>query len=1163
MRKAITEALRERILVLDGAMGTMIQRLSPDEQMFRGTRFIDHPVPLKGLNDMLDITAPDIIADIHRQYIEAGADIIETNTFNANAISLREYGLESMAEELNLAGARLARSVAGEGRYVAGSMGPTGVSLSIPAGHSVTFDELAGSYRTQASALIRGGVDLLLIETVFDTLNAKAAIYGIGKAFADTGIHLPIMISATLTQGGRLLSGQSLEGFIASVSHARPLSVGLNCGFGAAEMSRFIPVLDKTPYYTSVHPNAGLPDETGRYTETPSDMVRHLAPMIDKGMLNIVGGCCGTTPEHISEIAKAVRGKAPRVPAHEDDDRLRLSGLDCFTPEGFIKVGERCNVAGSKKFLRLVSENKFNEATDIAAAQIEAGASVIDINMDDAMLEAAHCMEEFIGRLNSDGRTCGVPYMIDSSDMEVIIRALKLIPGRPVVNSISLKEGEKRFVSNASEIKALGGTVVVMAFDEKGQATTLERRIEICRRAYEILTEKVGFRPGDIIFDPNVLTVGTGIEAHDNYAVDFLDSVAWIHSNLPGTKVSGGISNLSFAFRGHNKLREQIHTVFLDHAISLGLDMAIVNPSTPLDPEGIAPELCEAIDDLLFNRRNDAALRLLELSGATEGEPVEKSGQKGKSPAGGAPKFLSLSEMMMRGSTDNIEKAVESELEIRGGSAMSVVNESLIGTMNRIGELFGAGKMFLPQVVRSATVMNRAVSLLTPLIEKESSHADGKSSGKKFVIATVKGDVHDIGKNIVAIVLRCSGFEVIDLGVMVPKEEIVGRAVKEGAGFIGLSGLISPSLHEMGEVASLMEKSGLKIPLFVGGAATSDLHTAVRLAPLYSGPVIHTSDAATLPRVAVSLSAPATYDAAVAGNSELQERLRERYEEKKTMVSLEKARSLADKVDQPVSEPLKKGTYIFYPTVRELLPLINWRAFLGEWKLNPGEQGEEGERLVEEARKRLGTSLDERGATAKAMILKAHRTTDDCILLEDGVAIPVLRRQSPNPVSGLCPALSDYIAESDDYIGLFAVCVDTAGGNSVGKTSPADYDALLDQTVSHRLAEAATEWLHRKVCTELWGFPDKCGIRPAVGYPSLPDQSIIFELDRCLRFGEIGITLTENGAMSPGSSTCGLILPSRSARYFSIGPIDEEQRKEYAGRRGGRVDVDRYLIALG
>ena len=1090
----------------------MIQRLGLTEADFRGSRFENHPGELRGCNDVLNLTRPQAIESIHREYIAAGADIIETNTFNSNSISLGDYGLGHMAREIARAGAEVARRAAeGTQTLVCGSMGPTNVSLSL--GGDVDFDALAAAYCDQALGLLEGGVDLLMIETAFDTLNAKAAIFGIERAQQQAARKVPLMISATLTEAGRLLSGQTLKAFVNSVSHARPISIGLNCGFGADGMIPYLRELANVECCVSCHPNAGLPNELGQYDETPESMARTVKTILNEGLVNIIGGCCGTTPAHIALIKQAVNeGARPRpVPAPDSD--LHLSGLEALNvPQGeFIKVGERCNVAGSKKFLNLIKEGNFTEALDIARAQVSAGARVLDINMDDGLLDAPEAMARFVNLLTIDPVTAPVPLMIDSSEFSVIERALKLIQGCSIVNSISLKEGEDAFLEHARLIRRLGAAVVVMAFDEKGQADTFERKIEICERSYKLLTEKAGFLGREIVFDPNVLAVATGIPAHDAYALDFLRACEWITSNLPGARVSGGVSNLSFSFRGNNPLRKAMHALFINHGRQRGLGMAIMNPTAPIEPTAeMDEEMLRAIDDLLFCRRSDATERLTEIAARSI-------------PAAAAPKAsatkekhqLTLGELLISGSADGLEAQLDASLE-KVGSAMAVINGELMEAMNRIGELFGAGKMFLPQVVRSAAVMRRAVEYLTPRIEAEGM-ADGVDAARPvMVLATVKGDVHDIGKNIVAVVMRCAGFRIIDLGVMVPPEKIIETAINEHADAIGLSGLITPSLKEMANVASKLEERGLKVPLFVGGATTSELHTALKIAPLYSGPVVRTADAASLPAIAKQISDPQVIESI---RSE-QETLRVNHADKAPSLTLEQARASARPVESPAPAPLRPGRHEFHPSIQELTPLINWRAFLGEWRMNPNGDSDEARRLLQEARAEL-ESMDV-NINAVVEILSARRSAPEVITV-GSVELPTPRSLKPNTADGQCLALADFVAPADDFIGLFAVCCQFADEGD-------EFRSMLRQTLGHRLAEAATEWLNRRVDSDLWGAGRS--IRPAVGYSSLPDQQLIFRIDRLLPLAPLGITLTENGAMHPGSSTCGIIIAHPRARYF-------------------------------
>lgn len=1088
----IAEELKRRVLVLDGAMGTMIQR----------SGFADV------CNDALVLTHPDAILDIHRSYIDAGADIIETNSFNANAISLAEYGLQDKVYDINLAAARLARRAAGPERFVAGSMGPTNVSLSI-GDPAWTFDSVADTYFDQARGLIDGGVDTLLIETVFDTLNAKAAICGTRRAMQACGREVPLMISATLTESGRLLSGQTLEAFIIAVSHARPLSIGLNCGFGIEQMLPYIERIQGLPCCISVHANAGLPDELGRYNQTPERMTFNMRRMLASGKVNIVGGCCGTTPDHIRLIAEAARSAVPYTPA-APDNRFRLSGLEALDTDTFFKVGERCNVAGSRNFLKLIQQGELAKAVDIAATQIDNGAAVLDINMDDGLLDAPREMERFIANLALDPRTASVPLMIDSSNFSLIERALKLIQGRAIVNSISLKEGEEAFLDHARRIRELGASVVVMAFDEVGQADTFERRIEICARSYRLLTEKAGFRGNEIVFDPNVLAIATGIPEHAGYAVDFIRATEWITSNLPGTRVSGGVSNLSFSFRGNNEVRKTMHALFISHAVKAGLSMAIVNPAAPMEPTpDMDAELLRAIDNVIFNRDDNATDNLISMAATMKKDaPAAAKKQSGS---------LAIGDLIIRGSDENLTALLDSELASLG-SAMAVINGPLMAAMDHVGALFGAGRMFLPQVVRSASVMRKAVDYLTPMLSSSNDETGGNRP--HMVIATVKGDVHDIGKNIVATVMRCSGFRVTDLGVMVPPERIIDTAIATHADIIALSGLITPSLEEMCRVARMLQERGLRIPLFVGGATTSDMHTAVKIAPLYSAPVVRTADAASLPQKALRIHELAPTIAAE------QDELRRQFRLKESMLTPEEARIRAEAVTTPAATPLHTGTFEFQPSVSELADLVNWRAFLGEWSVTPDFDDESVKRLLAEARNELNALKAQ--INVRIMLLPAHRSAPEEIAVSD-ITIPTPRTRIPNPVTGKCPSLADYVAEANDHLGVFAVCV------SSDFSGLDDYRSLMRRILCHRLAEAATGWLHNRVRAELWGIGEECGIRPAVGYPSLPDHSLIFTLNKLIDLDSLGISLTENGAMSPDASTCGLIFGHPSSRYFSVG----------------------------
>ncbi len=1182
------ERLKERILVLDGAMGTMVQRYRLEEPDFRGSRFAASPLPLKGCNDILCITRPDVIGEIHREYINAGADIIETNSFNANAISLAEYGLSNQVREINLAAARVAVAAAKEekeksGRtvYVAGSIGPGNVSLSMPADADsdkrITFDRMAEAYAEQAKALIEGGVDVILLETIFDTLNAKAAVAGIKQAFRDTGKELPLMLSVTLTRTGRTLSGQTLDAFVASLMHAGACSIGLNCGFGAEDMKPYLGQLQKYGLPISIHPNAGLPDEMGQYTETPEKMGVVMKEYIDAGLVNIVGGCCGTTPDHIRVIAEAAKKAATRTMPTDSPDKeentLLLSGLQqkSISPaEGFVKVGERCNVAGSRKFLRLINEHNQSEAFAIAGGQIKKGAAILDLNMGAGILDTQREMERFVSMLTLDPSTADIPLMIDSSRIDVILSALKRIQGRSIVNSISLKEGEEKFLAHAQEIRDLGGTPIVMAFDEQGQATTFERRVEICRRAYRLLTEQAGFKGADIIFDPNILTIATGMPEHDRYALDFLDTIVWIKENLPGAKVSGGVSNLSFAFRGNNPLREAMHTVFLHHAIERGMDMAIINPSTSLDINSIDATVRNAIEDVIFCRREDAAARLLDIA-----SEMKEKAEQAKALAAGTSKIaqptekkapkaseMSLKEMVITGVTNHLEERLAEALA-ETGSAMSVIKGELMEGMNSVGEAFGEGRMFLPQVVRSAGVMKQAINWLTPYIEAEQQSSDASmESGhgrQKVVLATVKGDVHDIGKNIVAVVLRCSGFDVIDLGVMVDSEIILRTAKELNASFIGLSGLITPSLSEMVNVATQMEEAGMQdVTLLVGGATTSALHTAVKIAPAFSGLTVHTGDAAALPEIISALSDPERHDGMTESIRKTQEGLVKEYREKNGEKNGEKnAGNQGEKPvvttpdiksDRPQPAAKEYGVFDYTFTPEEVEKEINWKAFRHLWHI-PKEETAEFERLQQQARDLIKT-LTAEGVkiSARAVVAHARRQGEDIVLSLNGKesVIATLRREESPKLS-----MADFVAEKDDTLTLFAVTIGRQVARMIEEASSEDdFKALLLQSLADRLVEAATEHLHDIVYRDLLGLEiPRRSIRPAFGYPSLPDQSLVLEADKLLDYGALAIEVTENGALFPNATTTGLIFGNPNARYFEIGKISEAALADYARRR--------------
>lgn len=1168
----LRRAMSQRVLVLDGAMGTSIQALGLTEADFHSADVVETEAPRKGCNDLLCITRPDAILSIHRDYISAGADIISTNTFNANRFSLADYSLSSQVAPICTAGAQLARKAADEADrkvWVAGSIGPTGKSLSmtrqLDGDEAVSWDEMVAAYSEQIAALIAGGVDLLLFETVFDALNAKAAIFAAETLFEAEGERLPIIISATLTETGRTLAGQTVDAFMTTIAHARPLAVGLNCGFGPEMMAGRVEELQKVPFAVSIHPNAGLPDALGCYSSTPTDFADALRPMLTSAKLNIAGGCCGTTPQHIARLAEVVAAEAkPRqIPA--PDGLLHLAGLEALTGGDFTTVGERCNVAGSRKFLKLMAAGDVGEAMRIAASEIGKGAQVIDINMDDPMLDAAAEMTRFLEAAATEPGVARVPVMIDSSDFTVITTALKLVQGKPIVNSISLKDGEEKFLQRARHIRRMGAAMVVMAFDEQGQADTFERKCAVCQRSYSLLTA-AGIPSEDIIFDPNVLTVATGIEAHAAFGLDFIRAAGWIRSNLAGASVSGGVSNLSFAFRGNNPVREAMHAEFLELCHAQGMNMAILNPATRVAVADIPADLREAIDDVLLNRDAEATERLTVVAQKYMPAPKTTAPKAAEAKRTLAP----LERLIAEGSENGLEESLMKELE--HSSAMEIVEGPLMTAMNNVGEKFGRGEIFLPQVVKSARTMQRAVAILTPYIEQQSSTSADRRP--LMVLATVKGDVHDIGKNIVAVVMRCNGFEVVDLGVMVPRETIVDEAERLNASFIGLSGLITPSLGEMLSVAELMEERGLSIPLFVGGAAASELHTAVKLAPGYSGPVVYTRDAAALPGRARQFLTPATRGEAETELRERQQQLRERHSNAQR-ISPAEALKRRHKFDPACQAPTPKqpGLHTINATLGEIRPLINWRAFLAAWGFDaslakiaeiegcdhcraqwlastPPEKrmaAAKAMQLIKEANRALN-ELAELGATVgcRAVLLPA-RSVDDAIIftLTDGkeIAIATPRQLIPGD-SGECLSLADFVnSDATDHAAMFAVTTRGIITEQItqAQTEADDYRAMLLQTVADRLAEAATEWLHARLRRELWGYETVAaddgsykGIRPAIGYPSLPDQALVFVADKVLDYASMGITLTENGALTPAASTTGLMLGYSKSRYFII-----------------------------
>lgn len=1185
-----------RVWILDGAMGTMIQRHNLDEDAFRGETFRGWDVKLKGNNDLVSITRPDVIRQIHREYLEAGADIIETNTFNAQRISQADYHTENYIRQINEAAIRIAREEADrmaaltpdKPRFVAASIGPTNRTLSMspdvenPAYRAVTFDELRDAYVEQMLPLSEGGADAWLVETIFDTLNAKAAIDAARIVNEKTGRQLPIMLSVTIADAsGRTLSGQTLEAFLASVSHSSDiLSVGLNCSFGAEDMRPYLQALAKfSPYYVSAYPNAGFPDEEGHYNQTPQMMAEAISRFVDDGSVNIVGGCCGSTPQHIRAIADAVSCRAARIMPNSGAKVDWLAGLEATSPmEGvFMNVGERCNVAGSRKFLRLIKEKEYDEALAIARKQVRDGAMLLDINMDDGLLDTEAEMTHFLNLMTSDPEVARIPWMIDSSRFNVVEAALKCVQGKCIVNSISLKEGEEKFLSHAATIRRYGAAMVVMAFDEEGQATTYERKVAVCQRAYRLLVEKAGVGPHDIIFDPNVLTVATGMKEHDRYALDFIEATRWIKQNLPGAHVSGGVSNLSFAFRGNNFLREAMHAVFLFHAMKAGMDMAIVNPATKVMYQDIPQDLLTAIEDVILCRRDDASERLTEMAQRLLEEKEKQSGAaETATPVDRSS--ISLDDRLMTALRTGDEEFLEQDLVeavAAYGEPGKIIEGPLMKGMQQVGDLFAEGKMFLPQVVKSARTMKRAVSILQPYLE-ESKQKASRSNGR-YLVATVKGDVHDIGKNIVAVVLGCNNFDVVDLGVMVPAEKIVQTLKEEHFDFVALSGLITPSLDEMCHTAEALAEAGIDIPLFIGGATTSDLHTALKIAPLYNGPVFHMKDAAQNPVIAMQLLGK-DRERVIAENKKRQEELVRQHNAQGKLNGImqlaDGKRVGADGVSRSDEEgygtiedrllidwdkeQLPQPSYIGYRSLQNIpiatvRPFINWIYFYNLWRVRKGQP--EADSIRKEAELLLDEIEKEHYMQAQVGFYPAY-ATDHSIVMPGAVGgkdleLPTPRQKHPAEKGAPRLSLCDFVAPRgySDYVGVFAITVSPSFVEQLEKLkqSADSFRSLLMQSVGDRLAEATSEWLHREVRTHLWGYaPDENlslrelsraayqGIRPAVGYQSLPDQRLIFPLSRLLDFKALNITLTENGAMYPQSSTCGLYLSNPHAKYFAV-----------------------------
>ncbi|QNU61418.1 methionine synthase [Halomonas sp. ATBC28] len=1202
----LTQRLAQRILILDGGMGTMLQNAQLSEEDFRGERFSDWPSDLKGNNDLLALTCPEVVTRIHRDYLEAGADIIETNTFNSTQLSQSDYGMESLVVELNRESARLAREVCdavaaetGVPRYVAGVLGPTSRTASLspdvndPAKRNVTFDELRENYYEAAEALIAGGADLIMIETIFDTLNAKAAIYALEELFDDRGERLPVMISGTITDAsGRTLSGQTTEAFWNSVRHAQPLSVGLNCALGAEELRPYLEELaTKADTFVSAHPNAGLPNEFGEYDQTPEEMSEIVSEFAASGLVNIIGGCCGSTPEHIRAIADSVRDMTPRV-IPERSRACRLSGLEPFNIEAdslFVNVGERTNVTGSARFKRLIVEEDFTTALEVALEQVESGAQVIDINMDEGMLESKEAMERFLNLIAGEPDIARVPIMIDSSKWEIIEAGLKCVQGKAVVNSISLKEGEAAFREQATKCRRFGAAIVVMAFDEEGQADTFARKTEICQRAYRLLVDEIGFPAEDIIFDPNIFAIATGIEEHNNYAVDFIEATQWIRENLPHAMISGGVSNVSFSFRGNNPVREAIHSAFLYHAIRAGLSMGIVNAGQLAVYDDLPAELRDAVEDVVLNRRSDGTERLLDIADKYKGDgsgAAKKEDLEWRS----WPVNKRIEHALVKGITVYIEDDTE-QARAEAERPIEVIEGPLMDGMNVVGDLFGDGKMFLPQVVKSARVMKQAVAYLIPYIEAEKSE-ETKAKGK-IVMATVKGDVHDIGKNIVGVVLQCNNYEVIDLGVMVPADKILQAAKEHNADIIGLSGLITPSLDEMVHVAKEMQRRGMDLPLLIGGATTSKAHTAVKIEPQYEHPVIYVTDASRAVGVAGKLLTPALKTPYVAEIREEYEKVRERNAKRRPKAAdldYTQARKRRFRTDWSVHTPAKPNmlglkTFDDYD-LEELIERIDWTPFFMSWQLagkypkilDDKVVGEAARNLFEDAKIMLRKLVDEKRVQARGVIglWPANSVDDDVIeVYADESRSEVverlfhIRQQTTKGRDGICYSLADFIAPKEsgkaDWIGGFAVTT----GHGVDELTKAyeaagdDYNAIMVQALTDRLAEAFAERMHERVRKEFWGYvPEETldndaliaekyqGIRPAPGYPACPDHTEKATLFRLLDATEnTGLALTENFAMWPAAAVSGWYFAHPQSKYFSTGKITRDQVEAIAERK--------------
>lgn len=1220
---ALTALLRERVLLLDGAMGTMIQRHGLTEADYRGERFADWPSDLRGNNDLLSLTQPEIIHGIHVEYLAAGVDLVETNTFNAQRISMADYGMEELARELNVASARLARQACeeataadGRPRFVAGALGPTNRTASIspdvndPGARNIGYDELVQAYAEQADGLIEGGADVLLIETIFDTLNARAAIFALETVFEQRDRRWPVIISGTITDAsGRTLSGQVTEAFWNSVRHARPIAVGLNCALGADEIRPYLAEISRiADTFVSCYPNAGLPNAFGEYDETPEAMAAAVGEFARAGLVNVIGGCCGTTPEHIAAFAAAVAGTAPREPAVVEP-ACRLSGLEPLTITAdslFVNIGERTNITGSARFRRLIRDGDYPAALSVARQQVENGAQVIDVNLDEGMIDGVAAMDRFLKLIASEPDISRVPLMIDSSRWEVIEAGLRCVQGKPIVNSISLKEGEAAFIEQARLCRRYGAAVVVMAFDEQGQADDLQRRIEICGRAYRILTEQVGFPAEDIIMDPNVFAVATGIEEHARYGLDFIEGTRWIKENLPGALVSGGVSNVSFSFRGNNAVREAIHAVFLFHAIAAGMDMGIVNAGALVVYDEVDPVLQERIEDVVLDRRPDAAERLLEI--AAEFSAEDRAADDAVEQWRTLPPAERITHALVKGIDDHVVDDTEElrvTLEEQGRRPLEVIEGPLMDGMGVVGDLFGAGKMFLPQVVKSARVMKKAVAHLIPFIEAEKLRDGGDASDPRgrIVMATVKGDVHDIGKNIVGVVLQCNNYEVIDLGVMVPAQKILDTAREVKADIIGLSGLITPSLEEMVNVASEMQRQGFTIPLILGGATTSRAHTAVKISPAYEHPVVWVKDASRSVPVVAALLSDERRPALMADVERDYAELRERHAAKtneRPLVDLATARERRTPIEwdgYTPPAPVTPGRQVFvdYP-LAELREYIDWSPFFSSWELrgrfpdilNNPATSEAARRLWEDAQRMLDTAIEEQWFRASGVIglYPANAVGDDIEVYTDDTRTAVahrlfnLRQQGQHRPGIPNRSLGDFVAPKEsglpDWIGAFAVTAGLGVPEKVKEFQDAldDYSAILLESLADRLAEAFAERMHQRVRTELWGFvADETldndaliaeayrGIRPAPGYPACPEHTEKVTLFEMLDATDaVGIELTESMAMWPGASVSGFYFSHPEARYFVVGRLGRDQVADYAERKGWTLaEAERWL----